>query len=109
MFSLASAAAVTWAIMNPEFTPPFSTRKCGSLDIVPSIISATRRSAMEPISAMASARLSAAIATGSAWKLPPEITSSVSANTSGLSDTAFASISSTVATWRNWVRHAPIT
>jgi hypothetical protein len=34
--------------------------------------------------------LSAANATGSAWKLPPERISPLSANTSGLSETAFA-------------------
>ena len=38
-----------------------------------------RRSDSAPISATASARLSAANATGSAWKLPPESTSAVSA------------------------------
>ncbi|VFT07850.1 Uncharacterised protein [Pseudomonas aeruginosa] len=74
-----------------------------------SIISEMRRSDSEPISANARARLSAAIATGSAWKLPPEITSPSAANTSGLSDTALASISSTSAAWRIWVRQAPIT
>ena len=42
--------------------------------------------------ALANARLSAASATGSAWKLAPESISSVSANASGLSDTAFASV-----------------
>ncbi|MCY1461210.1 hypothetical protein D9M71_788410 [compost metagenome] len=109
LLSLARAAAVTWAIMKPELTPPFSTRKGGSWDMCISIISEIRRSDSEPISAMARARLSAAMATGSAWKLPPEITSPCSANTSGLSDTALDSTSSTSAAWRSWVRQAPIT
>ena len=109
MFSEASAAAVTCAIMKPELTPPSSTRNGGSPDRFASISSAMRRSDSAPISAIASARLSAANATGSAWKLPPERISPVCANTSGLSDTAFASISSTSAAWRIWSRHAPIT
>ena len=60
--------------------------------MVVSVSSATRRSAMAPISAMASAIMSAANATGSAWKLPPDRTSRCSANSSGLSLTALASI-----------------
>ncbi|MCY1465607.1 hypothetical protein D9M71_837750 [compost metagenome] len=97
MLSLASAAAVTWAIMKPELTPPLATRNGGSCDMCMSIISEMRRSDSEPISAMASARLSAAMATGSAWKLPPEITSPSAANTNGLSETALDSIASTSA------------
>ena len=109
LLSLARAAAVTWAIMKPEFTPPLATRKGGSCDMCLSIISEIRRSDSEPISAIARAILSAAMATGSAWKLPPEITSPSAANTSGLSDTALASTASTSAAWRSWVRQAPIT
>ena len=60
LFSEASAAEVTWAIMKPEFTPPLFTRKAGRPDIRESISSAMRRSDSDPISAMASARLSAA-------------------------------------------------
>ena len=45
-----------------------------------------------PISAIASASVSAANATGSAWKFPPENTSPCSTNSSGLSVTALASI-----------------
>ena len=100
---------MTWAIINPELTPPFLTRNGGSCDIWLSIISAMRRSESEPISAIASAILSAAIATGSAWKLPPEMTSFSAAKTSGLSETALASASSTSAAWRICVRQAPIT
>ena len=75
LFSLARAAAVTWAIIKPKLTPPLATRNGGSCDMCLSIISEMRRSLREPISAMASAMLSAAMAAGSAWKLPPEITS----------------------------------
>ena len=50
-----------------------------------------RRSASAPISASAIARMSAAKAIGSAWKLPPDRTSRDSLKTSGLSETAFAS------------------
>ena len=109
LFSLQSAAAVTCAIMKPEFTPPFFTKNGGNCDMCLSIIIEMRRSDMEPISAIAKAMLSAAIATGSAWKLPPDNTSPESANTKGLSDTALASISKTTAAWRNWVKAAPIT
>lgn len=63
------------AIIKPELTPPFFTVNGGNCDICLSIISVMRRSDSAPISAIASARLSAAMATGSAWKLPPEITS----------------------------------
>ena len=67
-----------------------------------------RRSEMAPISATASAMMSATKATGSAWKLPPEITSPL-LNTSGLSDAAFASMARTRAAWCRLSRHAPIT
>ena len=68
-----------------------------------------RRSASAPISAIASARLSAAKATGSAWKLPPESTSPSLPKTSGLSETPFASSMSVRATsWICW-RQAPAT
>ena len=109
LFSDASAAAVTCAIMKPEFTPPSSTRNGGRPDRLASISSAMRRSDSAPISAIASARLSAANATGSAWKLPPERISSLSANTSGLSDTAFASMTRIDAACRIWSTQAPIT
>ena len=68
-----------------------------------------RRSAIAPISAIATAIASAASATGSAWKLPPEMMLAVAANTSGLSVTALASRSSTSAAWRSWSRQAPTT
>ncbi|MNP40681.1 hypothetical protein D3C76_1343350 [compost metagenome] len=83
--------------MKPEFTPPLATKNGGSCDMCLSIINEMRRSLREPISAMANAMLSAAMATGSAWKLPPEITSPSTANTSGLSDTALASTTNTSA------------
>ena len=53
--------------------------------------------------------MSAAKATGSAWKFPPEITSPFSAKTRGLSDAAFASIRRMRAACRRLSRQAPIT
>ena len=72
MFSETSAAAVTCGIMKPEFSPGFGVRKAGRPDSAGSTSMAMRRSASEPISQTASAIMSAAKATGSAWKLPPE-------------------------------------
>jgi len=95
--------------MKPEFTPEAAVRKGGSPERLASMRSATRRSESAPISAMARARWSAANATGSAWKLPPDSTASSSANTSGLSDTPFASVTSTDAQCRIASRQAPIT
>ncbi|MDT4851106.1 hypothetical protein FQZ97_852760 [compost metagenome] len=109
LFSEASAAAVTWAIMKPLLRPGLSTRKGGRPESVLSISSAMRRSEMAPISAMASASVSAAKATGSAWKLPPESTSLVSVNTSGLSVTALASSSRVRAALPMRSRQAPMT
>jgi hypothetical protein len=56
LFSEASAAAVTCAIMNPEFTPLAEVRNGGSPLMLASISKAMRRSDKAPISAMASAR-----------------------------------------------------
>ena len=81
----------------------------GNLLKLASISNAILRSDKEPISAIASARLSAAIATGSAWKFPAEIKSPSLANTNGLSVTPFASTCNTSAAWRICVKQAPIT
>src|SRR5215469_1644740 len=108
-FSATSAAAVTWASMKPELTPLSGVRNAGSPLIFGSTSSAMRRSVIEPISAQASARISAAKATGSAWKLPPESTSPLAANTSGLSVTAFASVLRMSACCVIRSRQAPIT
>ena len=70
---------------------------------------AMRRSASEPISQIASAIMSAAKATGSAWKLPPDRASPSPAKISGLSDTPLASVSSIAAAWRSTSSAAPIT
>ncbi len=51
-----------------------------------------RRSLIAPSSATAIASKSAAMATGSPWKLPPESSSPVSAKTIGLSVAAFSSM-----------------
>ena len=72
LFSQASAAAVTWAIMKPQFRPGSAVRNGGRRETPASISIAMRRSAIAPTSAMATAIASAASATGSAWKLPPE-------------------------------------
>ena len=70
---------------------------------------AMRRSASEPISQTASAIMSAANATGSAWKLPPDSASPLSAKISGLSETPLASVASIAAAWRSMSSTAPIT
>src|SRR5438067_11125917 len=84
-FSATSAAAVYWATIIPELTPGSSARnggrpceRCGSSR------RSTRRSAIDPISAAAIARKSAAKASGSPWKLPLDSTSPLS-RTIGLS------------------------
>ena len=108
-FSATSAAAVTCASMKPEFTPLSGARNAGSPLMFGSTSSARRRSAIEPTSAQASARMSAANATGSAWKFPPDSTSPVSGKISGLSVTALASMVSVAACCVIRSRHAPIT
>src|SRR5437879_6025888 len=108
-FSATSAAAVTCAIMKPELTPLSGVRNGGRPLNFGSMSSARRRSASEPTSAQASARMSAANATGSAWKFPPESASPASGKMSGLSVTAFASTASVAACWVMRSRHAPIT
>ena len=55
LFSLASAAAVTCAIMKPLFRPASAVRNGGRRDTPASISIAMRRSAMAPTSAIASA------------------------------------------------------
>src|SRR5829696_7841226 len=95
--------------MKPELSPGRGVRKAGRPDSAGSTSMAMRRSASEPISQSASAIMSAAKATGSAWKLPPEITSPSAAKTSGLSETPFASVSRVAAAWRRRSRQAPIT
>ena len=66
---------------------------------------AMRRSASEPISQVAIASMSAAKATGSPWKLPPDSASPCSAKISGLSETPLASIASVAAACRSEVEH----
>ena len=99
--------------MKPELTPGSRTRNGGRPDKVASISSAMRRSASAPISAIASARVSAAKATGSAWKLPPETISAcpdlASWKISGLSVTALASISRVRPALPSKSRQAPMT
>ena len=78
--------------MKPELSPGLGVRNAGRPDSAGSTSMAMRRSASEPISQIASASMSAANATGSAWKLPPDNASRVSAKISGLSETPFASV-----------------
>ena len=86
LFSEVSAAAVTCGIMKPELRPGRGVKNAGMPDRAGSSeLMAMRRSAAEPISQIASAMISAANATGSAWKLPPDNASSVSAKIGGLS------------------------
>ncbi len=68
---------------------------------------AMRRSASEPISHTAIASMSAANATGSPWKLPPD--SAVPSTISGLSETPFASVVRVAADCRMRSSTAPIT
>ena len=112
LFSEASAAAVTCAIIKPELTPALSTKNGGRPpDKVASISKATRRSDIEPISAIAKAKISAAKATGSAWKLPPDMATGPSSllKISGLSVTALDSMSSVFPAWLMISRQAPMT
>src|SRR3954471_16123232 len=69
LFSLTKAAAATCGIMRPEFTPESSVRNGGKPLILGSIRTAVRRSEIEPTSHSAIAMVSAAKATGWAWKL----------------------------------------
>ena len=96
LFSEARAAAVTWAIMSPECSPPSRARKAGRPESDGFTSRSVRRSLIAPSSATAIARRSAAIATGWPWKLPPERISPVSAKTIGLSVAEF------ISTW--WTR-----
>ena len=93
LFSDTSAAALYCTIINPELTPPDSTKNAGrplrdGLTILSSLLSE-----ISAISARAIPRKSKASATGCPWKLPPEIPSSDSGKIKGLSVTEFISIS----------------
>ena len=111
LFSHASAAAVTWAIMKPLFRPASAVRNGGRRETPASISIAMRRSAIAPTSAMAQRhrvggqrhRLGVEVAAGDHRRAVS------SAKTSGLSVTALASRSSTSAAWRSWSRQAPTT
>ena len=109
----AGGAVATVAIDKMEFIEPIHLRDVISvyaqIERVGRTSMAIRRSASDPISQTAIAIMSAAKATGSAWKLPPESAVSSSAKTSGLSLTPFASVSSVEAAWRSRSSAAPIT
>ena len=92
LFSLTKAAAVTCGIISPEFTPLSGVRNAGNPLIFGSTRTLTRRSDIEPTSQRAKEIMSAAKATGWAWKLPPEMATSESGNRMGLSVTAPASM-----------------
>ena len=109
LFSETSDAAVTCGIMKPEFSPGRGVRNAGRPDSAGSTSMAMRRSEIEPISHSARAIMSAANATGSAWKLPPDNASPVSVRISGLSVTPFASVSRVAAACRRIPSAAPIT
>ena len=93
LFSEARAAAVTWASIRPECTPPSLARNAGRPESMGLTSRSIRRSLMAPSSATAMATISAARATGAPWKFPPESSSPVSAKTMGLSVPALISIS----------------
>ena len=110
LFSLIKAALVTSAIISPLFSPGSGVRNAGRPKFIAgSTISAMRRWLIAPISASASAIWSAAKATGSAWKFPPETICPASVSTSGLSVAAFASTSSVRAACHSTSRQAPVT
>jgi hypothetical protein len=95
LFSFTRLAAVTWAIMKPEFSPGFGVRKAGRAERAGSMSCSTRRSEMLASSATAMARRSRARARGWPWKFPPESMSPSSAKTRGLSVALLISTSST--------------
>ena len=64
LFSLVKAAAVTCAIMKPEFSPGSGVRNAGSMLVRGLVICSMRRSEMPPSVASAIATWSAAIARG---------------------------------------------
>ncbi|MNG04864.1 hypothetical protein D3C84_880270 [compost metagenome] len=68
-FSPARAAATYWAIIIPELTPGWLTRKAGRRLTSGLTRRSRRRSAMPPSSATAMASRSAAMATDSPWGL----------------------------------------
>ena len=105
---LTMEAAVYCGIMNPLLSPGLATRKCGRLR-TPDIILYIRRSEIFASSATAMARKSIARAMGCPWKLPADITSSVSGNTVGLSVAEFISVSSTLQTYAMVSFEAPCT
>ena len=71
---------------------------------------AMRRSASEPISQIASAIMSAANATGSAWKLPPESAIAVLGEDQRIvGDAVGLDRRARSATWRSMSSTAPIT
>ena len=95
--------------MKPEFNPGRGVKKAGNPESAGSTSMAIRRSAKDPISHKAIAIMSAAKATGSAWKFPPDRACVLSEKIRGLSDTPLASSRKVVAACRRMVRAAPIT
>ena len=103
LFSLDNAAAVTCATMNPEFNPGWSARKGGRSPYSGFKIRSMRRSEMFASTEREMARKSNAKPRYCPWKLPPESTSPVSENTSGLSVALFSSMA---ALFRTLSRHS---
>ncbi len=118
---MVSAAEVTCAIMNPELRPEFVAKNGGRPDSVGFTSCSTRRSLMAESCVSAMAMRSSACDTGCPWKLPPLTMSSSwpsairsgspwpSANTSGLSVAAFASMESVLRTKASASREVPWT
>ena len=97
LFLLTIAAAAYCGIMKPEFKPELATRNSGVLRS-PAIKRYTRLSEILPNSAIAMLKKSNTSASGSPWKLPPEMIKSSSMKIVGLSVTELISRSTTEAT-----------
>ena len=89
--SATSAAAVIWAVMNPDSRPGCRARNAGNPDDRSGFTTRSmRRSARPARVASTMPRTSSARAIGCPWKLPPDSTSAP--NTSGLSVAALSSV-----------------
>jgi hypothetical protein len=98
LFSETREAAAYWAIMNPELSPPSSTRKAGRPESWGFTSLSILRSDILASSAMAIPKKSQARARGWPWKFPPERNSSDSGKIRGFSVDEFISTRITLST-----------